>query len=631
MIKAAGVLFVTPQQTALFLKRGQGGDCPGQWTIPGGKLEGDESAVEAAIRETLEESGRKVAEADLVEHSRTVTNAEIGAGEQGAGINLPPTDSVVVPGVEIDFTTFSCKIDAEFTPTLCDEHTGYAWASVDAPPEPLHPGCRVALDRLTMDELGVAEAMVAGQLSSPQVYQNVTLFDIRITGTGYAFRESLNEYVYRDPEIWLTERTLKRCNGLAAIWVHPKKTLLNSEEYENRTIGSVFLPYIKGDDIWAITKVYDDAAIDGMRTNQLSTSPGVSFSGRSSGSKFELPDGAKLLIENDPSLIDHIAICSQGVWDKRGPPAGIIVQDSAGASELTDEEAKADRARKDAEEMADKARKDAAEKMDAKLDAVAGMCDSVMKRFDAWEKEREDGGSIRMRTRTSRPKPRRKDSESDKEYGDRCDAEEAMGDAEWEAKAKADAEEEEKEKADAARRDAEKADKARRDAEEEAKKADAARMDAALGRIADLEKLIPRSRTADERTGLITAQVTADRFYQMFGDSAPGPMQDEDVTAYRRRLMTGLKGHSTSYKGANLHTIVDDAVFDTAERTIYADAAEAAKRPSDVAPGKLRPHISREAGHEIIEYYGGTGWMDTFAGVTRRGEGKWANLEGKFA
>jgi 8-oxo-dGTP pyrophosphatase MutT (NUDIX family) len=34
--KAAGILFVTPDRQALFLKRGPGGDHPGEWCFPGG-------------------------------------------------------------------------------------------------------------------------------------------------------------------------------------------------------------------------------------------------------------------------------------------------------------------------------------------------------------------------------------------------------------------------------------------------------------------------------------------------------------------------------------------------------------------------------------------------------------------
>ena len=35
----AGIMFVAPNNTALFLKRGDGGDRPGEWCFPGGGIE----------------------------------------------------------------------------------------------------------------------------------------------------------------------------------------------------------------------------------------------------------------------------------------------------------------------------------------------------------------------------------------------------------------------------------------------------------------------------------------------------------------------------------------------------------------------------------------------------------------
>jgi hypothetical protein len=42
-----------------------------------------------------------------------------------------------------------------------------------------------------------------------------------------------------------------------------------------------------------------------------------------------LEDGSVLLIEGKPSLLDHVAICELGVWDKGKDPEGIIVADSS--------------------------------------------------------------------------------------------------------------------------------------------------------------------------------------------------------------------------------------------------------------------------------------------------------------
>ena len=184
-----------------------------------------------------------------------------------------------------------------------------------------HPGLQVALYMLAPDELVVARLMATGELPSPQNYHNVKLYNMRVTGTGVSFRPALNEYVYRKPENYLTQEFLDRCNGLAVIVKHPAGSIMDSDEFIDRVAGTVFLPYIKGDEVWAVVKIYDAEAIKEMEERQLSTSPAVLLSG---GEKMELEDGSHLLIEGKPKLLDHLAIgIERGVWDKGGPASGI--------------------------------------------------------------------------------------------------------------------------------------------------------------------------------------------------------------------------------------------------------------------------------------------------------------------
>ena len=77
------------------------------------------------------------------------------------------------------------------------------------------------------DELDVAEMIASGDLTSPQDIGGTTLFKIRITGVGYAYRPKHDEWVYRRPENYLTSRFLDRCKGLFVIWEHPAKAVLN--------------------------------------------------------------------------------------------------------------------------------------------------------------------------------------------------------------------------------------------------------------------------------------------------------------------------------------------------------------------------------------------------------------------
>jgi 8-oxo-dGTP pyrophosphatase MutT (NUDIX family) len=335
MIRAAGILYLTEANQTLFLKRGNGSDHPGEWCFPGGELEGDETPEQAARREALEEAGEYAEAGSLTLHARNISNAEVAAGSSSqqlpaSAVNpapegLPPEVTVVVPGVEVDFTTFLCRVPAAFAVTTCDESTGYAWSNVNAPPEPLHPGCRVALDRLTMDELGVARAMATSQLTSPQQYKNLWLFNIRITGTGVAYRSGRDEFVFRDPANYLNDEFLARCNGLSVIMEHPETSLLNTQEYKDRAIGSVFLPFIRGDEVWAVCKIMHEGAAKLMSDEQLSTSPAV-LCATTQDTRLSMEDGSKLLLEGKPALLDHIAVCTKGVWDKGGEATGIEVQ-----------------------------------------------------------------------------------------------------------------------------------------------------------------------------------------------------------------------------------------------------------------------------------------------------------------
>ena len=325
MIKAAGILIVSGE-SALFVRRGNGADHPNEWCIPGGKLEGGETAEAGAVRETFEETGLEIKEMELRPWTRTLAPAETTLEQ--ATVAAPATpEEAPAPSTDVDFTTFMVKVNQQVSPKLqLDEVDGFAWAPITAPPQPLHPGVQVALERFQMDELGVARAIAEGRLTSPQRYENVWLFAIRITGTGVSYRHARKEFVWRDPSIYLNDDFLARCNGLAVIWEHPEKSLLNDQEFKDRAIGSIMLPYISPknpEDVWGIAKVYDaEAALD-MRDNQMSTSPAVNFADPTENDRITLEDGKIMLIEGKPSLLDHIAICMNGVWDKGGDPTGV--------------------------------------------------------------------------------------------------------------------------------------------------------------------------------------------------------------------------------------------------------------------------------------------------------------------
>jgi hypothetical protein len=46
----------------------------------------------------------------------------------------------------------------------------------------------------------------------------------------------------------------------------------------------------------------------------------------------EMEDGSNLLVEGNPSFVDHLAICEKGVWDKGGDASGIRIDNDSAAS-----------------------------------------------------------------------------------------------------------------------------------------------------------------------------------------------------------------------------------------------------------------------------------------------------------
>jgi len=266
---------------------------PGMFSIWGGAAEGDETPEQAATRECVE---------------------EIGGCPEGLRWAVRRN---AIPGGAGEYTCFVQNVPEPFKPVLNDEHTAWQWVAPGELPEKMHPEVARAIELMTGNELDIAKRMAAGELLSPQRYENVWLFDLRITGTGTSYRTEHEEYVYRPPENFLTEEFRQRCNGLPVIFEHPKKSILNSDEYRDRSIGTIFLPYLTETEVRGIAKVFDDDAARLMPTSHASTSPAVIFRDAGSAETVEV-DGQSVLIEGKPSYLDHLAICEEGVWDKGG-------------------------------------------------------------------------------------------------------------------------------------------------------------------------------------------------------------------------------------------------------------------------------------------------------------------------
>ncbi len=479
-----------------------------------------------------------------------------------------------------------------------------------------------------LDELGIARAMAAGDMTSPQKYANVWLWCIRISGSGLSYRSAHDEYVWRDASLYINDDMIARANGLPVLWVHPEKSVLDSKEFGERIIGTVFLPYVQGQELWGVAKIYDEDAVREMTEKQFSTSPGVAFADPSVNETIQTTDGTKLLIEGKPSLLDHIAIVTAGVWDKGGPPVGVQndllnVENGKADSMNEAEQAAADKARKDAEDKA-KADADAGQKLDkllTHLDSITNRLDAMemadKARKDAEEKEKADRADASRRDAAAR-------RDAEHEEWKKADAETcAKDDAEEEAEAKElEGKGEPKEvAADKARKDRkDRMDARRKDAEEKAKAdAEAARKDsvdieAMRRRLAALEAAA-KGMPEEERAAFADHQARADGAYISLGSRAPAPMQGENLLAYRTRLARGLQKHSPDWKGVDLVKLPPEALA-VAEHKIYADADIAARNPDDVELGTLREinKVDPSTGQRMTTFVG----RGTFIGGMKR-------------
>jgi hypothetical protein len=170
-----------------------------------------------------------------------------------------------------------------------------------------------------INELQVAERIADGTLPSPQQFGASWYWAIRISGVGCAWRESMQEFCWREPAVWLSPEMCARATGLPVLVDHPSNGMLNSQEFAMRAVGTTVLGYVRGDELWAITRILDSGANEILQAGAYAdSSPAVTFA-PGTGSRIEI-DGKALLIEPEPMLIDHVCLCAKGTWTRDGPP-----------------------------------------------------------------------------------------------------------------------------------------------------------------------------------------------------------------------------------------------------------------------------------------------------------------------
>lgn len=110
---AAGVFFFCKATNQyLYLLRN---DKNPTWSIPGGKIEVNETLLQGIKRECIEEMQIYNEDWKLIPIQKFVNNT-------------------------FTYHTFFCQVPSEFIPILNHEHCGYAWVNENYYPKPLHPG-----------------------------------------------------------------------------------------------------------------------------------------------------------------------------------------------------------------------------------------------------------------------------------------------------------------------------------------------------------------------------------------------------------------------------------------------------------------------------------------------------------
>lgn len=118
-IVCSGALFYAKTTKRFLLLQKSVGKHQGTWGLVGGTNLINENPWQGLQREISEEIG---------------SNPTV--------IKTIPLETFVSNDTVFNFHTYLCVIETEFVPILSDEHCGWAWATIDLAPKPLHQGLK---------------------------------------------------------------------------------------------------------------------------------------------------------------------------------------------------------------------------------------------------------------------------------------------------------------------------------------------------------------------------------------------------------------------------------------------------------------------------------------------------------
>lgn len=118
-IVCSGALFYAKATGRFLLLQKSHGKHEGTWGLVGGTNIEGENPWQGLQREIQEE-----------------------IGSPPTVLKTLPLETFVSNDKVFNFHTYLCVVENEFIPTLSDEHSGWAWATIDKSPKPLHQGLR---------------------------------------------------------------------------------------------------------------------------------------------------------------------------------------------------------------------------------------------------------------------------------------------------------------------------------------------------------------------------------------------------------------------------------------------------------------------------------------------------------
>jgi colicin import membrane protein len=185
-------------------------------------------------------------------------------------------------------------------------------------------------------DIDIARLIAANLLPSPFPFYNSVLIKLRLSGSGVSYRRKHDEFVYRDPKLYLSQEFADRWRGVALVENHPAEGMLDGETFVSSICGIITYAFPEGDELKGIARIFDKRIAEVLEEGSYTTSPAVIDP---NGVMVKVGDDS-VLCEFEPSVIDHVALIhsaegeAAGVWDK-GDPSNLGVEITSDEKEQT--------------------------------------------------------------------------------------------------------------------------------------------------------------------------------------------------------------------------------------------------------------------------------------------------------